>query len=159
MMIRRVKWLEFAGKGKDLAGMTADTANTPHRGISATSASSTLIGGLCSAAGGFAQPLRDFTDPLPLAAGALAKRAKGSPACRVFVHVAGHLESKLSPHRGIPSLRSGVPARLRRGDAKQTKGSLAGTAPPLTGDSVALLRHPRPPAAGFAESHQKIQLK
>lgn len=102
MMIRRVKWLEFAGKGKDLAGMTADTANTPHRGISATSAS--------------------------------------------------------PPHHGIPTLRSGVPARLRRGDAKQTKGSLAGL-PSLTGDSVALLRRPRPPAAGFAESHQKIQLK
>ena len=57
-MIRRVKWLEFAGKGKDLAGMTADTANTPHRGISATSASSTPSsgdcarqrGGICSAA-------------------------------------------------------------------------------------------------------------
>ena len=134
MMIRRVKWLEFAGKGKDLAGMTADTANTPHRGFRRQA-------------------------PAPPLTGGFRRQAPAAPSSGDCARQRGDLLSRYAT--------SQIPCRSPRGPLQsgQKKARHAGflcmwpaiwkASFPLTGDSVALLRRPRPPAAGRCKTDKR----
>ena len=146
-MIRRVKWLEFAGKGKDLAGMTADTANTPHRGISATSASSTPSSGDCARQrGGICSAAARLHRSLAARRGGPCKAGKRKPGMPGFCACGRPSGKQAFPSPWDSDASRRHPRPPAAGRCKTDKRKPGGTPPPHRGISATSAS---PPHRGF----------